>query len=86
MYSMYVCIYAIYHSLSVWVRVAGNASDSTNDALYSILVAIFAIFILEMSLLCALQPGYFMVHKFLRMYVWWLGMVTTGNLCRGSSF
>ncbi len=70
-YVQYVCMYAIYHSLSVWVRVAGNASDSTNDALYSILVAIFAIFILEMSLLCALQPGYFMVHMYVCMCGGW---------------
>ena len=76
---MYVCMYAIHHSLSVWVRVAGNASDSTNDALYSILVAIFAIFILEMSLLCALQPGYFMVHMYVCMYVCMYVVVGDGN-------
>lgn len=39
--------------------VLGNAPDSSNDALYAVLTAVFAIFIVEIVVLCVVQEGYF---------------------------
>lgn len=38
--------------------VLGNAPDSSNDALYAILLAIFVIFCVEISILSLVQDGY----------------------------
>jgi hypothetical protein len=42
----------------------GNAPDSSNNALYAILLAIFIIFCLEIVALCFLQVGYFLSFFF----------------------
>lgn len=51
--------------------VLGNAPDSSNDALYAVLLAIFIIFVIEVAALCVVQD------KYLWSFFFWMDVIGT---------